>query len=198
MLLAAFCGLVIRGVLVTTGQSWARTYSNTATYILLPVVGLVITSVISSNIALSLGMIGALSIVRFRHPVKSPIELSIYFLLVTVGVALQAMPLKGIALVGVSAIILFMIALGYSKISHKSFGTYVAEEYLQLKHMLEVESSAPVAYIEASDKLVFSESDLNNNKYLYKLAYATSSELMMDASLIKKDQGIAKIRTTSL
>ena len=32
-------------------------------------------------------MVGALSIIRFRHPVKSPLELSIYFLLLTVGIS---------------------------------------------------------------------------------------------------------------
>ena len=42
---------------------------------------------ISGNIALSLGMIGALSIVRFRHPVKSALELIIYFDLITIGIA---------------------------------------------------------------------------------------------------------------
>ena len=32
-------------------------------------------------------MIGALSIVRFRHPVKSALELIIYFDLITIGIA---------------------------------------------------------------------------------------------------------------
>ena len=55
--------------------------------IMLPPSVLVITWVISSNLALSLGMIGALSIVRFRNPVKSPLELVIYFLYIVIGVS---------------------------------------------------------------------------------------------------------------
>ena len=43
--------------------------------------------VISGNIALSLGMVGALSIVRFRNPVRSPLELSVYFGAITMGIA---------------------------------------------------------------------------------------------------------------
>ena len=31
-------------------------------------------------------MVGALSIVRFRHPVRSPLELSIYFAAITMGI----------------------------------------------------------------------------------------------------------------
>ena len=54
--------------------------------ILLPIVGYTITLIIGSNIALSLGMIGALSIIRFRTPVRSSYELVIYFLLLTVGI----------------------------------------------------------------------------------------------------------------
>ena len=47
---------------------------------------MIITSVIKDDIALSLGMIGALSIVRFRNPVKSPFELVIFFGLLTLGI----------------------------------------------------------------------------------------------------------------
>ena len=47
----------------------------------LPSLGYVITTVIGTNIALSLGMVGALSIIRFRTPVRSPYELIIYFAL---------------------------------------------------------------------------------------------------------------------
>ena len=53
----------------------------------LPIITFVITKTIYGNIALSLGMIGALSIVRFRHPVKSVLELIIYFDLITIGIA---------------------------------------------------------------------------------------------------------------
>ena len=53
---------------------------------ILPLIGMVISTVLAGNIALSLGMVGALSIIRFRHSVKSPLELSIYFLLLTIGI----------------------------------------------------------------------------------------------------------------
>ena len=64
---------------------------------------------ISNNIALSLGMIGALSIVRFRHPVKSPLELVIYFALITVGIATSVRTKWAIQLIiATVAIILFV------------------------------------------------------------------------------------------
>ena len=67
--------------------NWLRNSLNLYVGGMLPILGLVITTVIGSNIALSLGMIGALSIIRFRTPVRSSYELTIYFLLLTIGIA---------------------------------------------------------------------------------------------------------------
>ena len=53
----------------------------------LPLIVYVITKVIAGDIALSLGMVGALSIVRFRNPVRSPLELANYFCAITLGIA---------------------------------------------------------------------------------------------------------------
>lgn len=82
-----FLGLVVRITLQILGQTWIRTKAHTATILLLPIITYVITNVISGNIALSLGMVGALSIVRFRNPVRSPLELSVYFGAITMGIA---------------------------------------------------------------------------------------------------------------
>ena len=57
--------------------------------LILPPIGFIIVYVIGSNLALSLGMIGALSIIRFRTPVRSSYELTVYFLLLTIGIALK-------------------------------------------------------------------------------------------------------------
>jgi len=43
--------------------------------------------IISGNLILSLGMVGALSIVRFRTPIKDPIDLVFIFWAITVGIA---------------------------------------------------------------------------------------------------------------
>jgi len=80
-------GFVIRITLEAFGQTWIKTKSHTATIFILPIITYVITNVISGNIALSLGMVGALSIVRFRNPVRSPLELSVYFGSITMGIA---------------------------------------------------------------------------------------------------------------
>ena len=87
ILFLLFSSIFIRFILEISGQRWIRTFSQTVTLILLPIITYIITSVISGNIALSLGMVGALSIVRFRNPVRSPFELAVYFAAITMGIA---------------------------------------------------------------------------------------------------------------
>ena len=87
IILLIILSLSARYLLIISGQQRVKTFSHTATLTILPIITFVITKVISGNIALSLGMVGALSIVRFRNPVKSPFELAVYFGSITMGIA---------------------------------------------------------------------------------------------------------------
>jgi len=91
--LTVFAGLYIRFLFhFINSENWVKTFSQYSVFIYLPLTGFIITSVISDNIALSLGMVGALSIVRFRTPIKNPSELVVYFLLITVGIVTNVNP----------------------------------------------------------------------------------------------------------
>jgi len=58
--------------------------------VILTSIGSVIGQAISSNIYLSLGMLGALSIIRFRTPIRSVMEMSIIFFYVSLGIIAAA------------------------------------------------------------------------------------------------------------
>lgn len=98
--------ILVRQAVMFSRQTWIRSYSHTLTLILLPIITYALTSIISGNIALSLGMVGALSIVRFRNPVKSPLELVIYFLMISTGIAAAVSPVWLTLLVGTAVAIL--------------------------------------------------------------------------------------------
>ena len=66
---------------------YLKTKNNLALSLMLPMITAIITKSISSNLLLSLGMIGAFSIIRYRTPVKSTYELTLLFALVTVGIS---------------------------------------------------------------------------------------------------------------
>ncbi len=54
---------------------------------LLAITTTIVIAVVKSSLALSLGLVGALSIVRFRTPVKEPEELTYIFLCIAIGLA---------------------------------------------------------------------------------------------------------------
>ena len=70
---------------------------------------LLVITVVKSSLALSLGLVGALSIVRFRTPIKEPEELSYIFLAIAIGLALGA-DQKEVAVIS-TVIILAVISL---------------------------------------------------------------------------------------
>lgn len=63
-------------------------FSHVFPFILLTTV--LIISVVKSSLALSLGLVGALSIVRFRTPIKEPEELAYLFMTIAMGLGLGA------------------------------------------------------------------------------------------------------------
>ena len=112
--------LGFRILLQTIGQRWVVTYAHTFTIVALPVITFVITSVISGNIALSLGMVGALSIVRFRNPVRSPLELCVYFASITMGIS-ASVSIKWLIFFIISILIIIIFLSISSKISNLLF-----------------------------------------------------------------------------
>jgi Domain of unknown function (DUF4956) len=70
-----------------------------------------ITLAISSNIALSLGMVGALSIVRYRTAIKDPADIIFLFWAVGTGITVGA-HLHYLALVGAVVVIILLLTIG--------------------------------------------------------------------------------------
>ena len=57
---------------------------------LLSIITFLVISVVKSSLALSLGLVGALSIIRFRTPIKNPEELIYLFMALSLGIGFGA------------------------------------------------------------------------------------------------------------
>ena len=92
----------------------SRTFSNPKSLArVLPIISLTTTIIISVvKLALSLGLVGALSIVRFRTPIKEPEEISYIFLSIAIGLATGAYQFKA-AIIGLFFVILFIYLYDY-------------------------------------------------------------------------------------
>lgn len=71
-------------------HSLSNRASFSRTFPLIILTTLVVISVVKSSLALSLGLVGALSIVRFRTPIKEPEELAYLFVAIAIGLGLGA------------------------------------------------------------------------------------------------------------
>jgi hypothetical protein len=178
------CGLVIRLALPFCEQIWVQTLQHTLSYAMLPLITFIITKVISGNIALSLGMIGALSIVRFRTPVKNPLELIIYFALITIGIS-GAVNLRLCVYLTV-LIVLILIAIKYLGVIFVKFKF----EYPSLKYSdgntyntMELVAKKQIKEIEEEKYLIQMLIDNENDNYIYKFASTNSKDLK---DLLKK------------
>ncbi len=188
-------GLILRFSLSLTGQNWVRTYQQTVTFLILPVATYVIVVTISGNIALSLGMVGALSIVRFRNPVKSALELVMFFVLITVGIATGVKIKYSILLVTVSVFIIILIRLAHyisKKIINKSFYNVSFNEGIALNN-IEISSTSPIESIENNKNIKNIIYFKEEKVIIYRLAFENENELNIFKEEIKSNEEITKI-----
>ena len=184
VLLAMASGLSIRIMLSLVKQRWVSTYHHTMSYILLPVITLVITTVITGNIALSLGMIGALSIVRFRNPVKNPFELVMFFALITIGIAMTVQLRWGILLAVVINATIFASYL--FEVIAKKFNIHLFSlsfDEGNSSNIIEIQSSQEVDALHSSRFLLQYINDKKSQEFHYRLA----SKSKQDIEIIRKE-----------
>ena len=191
-----FGGLLLRFALTLTGQAWAKSHAQTVAFMILPVITYVITKTIAGNIALSLGMIGALSIVRFRHPVKSALELIMYFDLITIGIATSVRTKWAIQLILCTIIIIVAVKIVqkiYQKFG-KSFYNVSFNEGTAV-NSIEVFSKEKIDLIENDNNLISLYSDTTQGEVIYRLTFDNKNQLN---SFKKKIEGMKNINKINI
>ena len=194
MALMLIGGLSFRFALTLTGQNWAKTYQQTVAFLVLPFVTYIITKTISGNIALSLGMIGAMSIVRFRNPVKSALELVMYFALITMGISASVRTKWATQLIIIVLVIIFGVKIiqKISKKYNKSFYNLSFNEGVSL-NMLEVHSSEQIEMLEKNENLKTEISLRDQNEYVYRLVFENKKQLLEIKKQLEKIKNVKKI-----
>jgi len=102
--IAALLGVILGQVYIHFGHSLSSRRLFARNFLILVVTTTLIISIVRSSLALSLGLVGALSIVRFRAAIKEPEELAFLFLAISIGLGLGA----GQALVTVVALLIIL------------------------------------------------------------------------------------------
>lgn len=120
LLTAAVCGAVIYLVYRFFNRSVIYNENFNILIILTTVVTSFIIMTISANVVLSLGMVGALSIVRFRAAVKDPLDIGFLFWGIAAGITAGAQ-LYWVALIGTAIIAVLYILITIFRKEKKSY-----------------------------------------------------------------------------
>ncbi len=113
LLVALTCGLLLSMVYRSTyrGPSYSVTFVNSL--VLLTIIASIVIMVIGNNIARAFGLVGAMSIIRFRTAIRDTMDLVFIFLSLAIGMAC-GVGLTAVALVGSLIAGLVVLALTYT------------------------------------------------------------------------------------
>ena len=90
LFIAAILGFALSIVYVKYGRSLSNRKKLAGDFVMLVMTTMVVITIVKSSLALSLGLVGALSIVRFRAAIKEPEELIFLFFAIAIGLGLGA------------------------------------------------------------------------------------------------------------
>jgi uncharacterized membrane protein YhiD involved in acid resistance len=108
-IVAALLALSLKAFYVRFGLTIANREKFAATFIPLALATMIVITVVQASIALSLGLVGALSIVRFRAAIKEPEELTYLFLAIAIGLVTGAnKPILAVIAIGIVLILLYL------------------------------------------------------------------------------------------
>lgn len=124
LLITALLAFILSLIYRRFGNSLSNRKMFSANFVVLAVTTMLIISIVKSSLALSLGLVGALSIVRFRAAIKEPEELSFLFLNIAIGLGLGADQRK-ITLIAFVIISIILIIRGWKRFASNTQNLYV-------------------------------------------------------------------------
>ena len=114
LLLTLFCSYVLKYTFEKKSNSLSSKYQLSNMMPILSGTTFLVILIVKSSLALSLGLVGALSIVRFRTPIKEPEDLVYLFLSIGLGIGFGAYQV-------LSTLVIFFIIIAFIWIKKSSF-----------------------------------------------------------------------------
>ncbi len=124
VVLAALLAWILGRIYVHFGESLSNRQQFSRNFMLVATTTVLIISIVKSSLALSLGLVGALSIVRFRAAIKEPEELAYLFLNIAIGLGFGA-DQRVVTLVAFGVIAVLVVVLHWGKRAVPSQNLYL-------------------------------------------------------------------------
>ncbi|MBK7937360.1 MAG: DUF4956 domain-containing protein [Lewinellaceae bacterium] len=192
LLVALICGLILSVIYRVTyrGPSYSVTFVNSL--VLLSIIASIVIMVIGNNIARAFGLVGAMSIIRFRTAIRDTMDLVFIFLSLALGMAcgvgLNIVAITGTLMAGLVVIVLTFTHFGAPRRRHF---------LLQIIHHAEEQRdmSQPLARFCRSLKLVSLKNvgldDLTESNYHITLKDARKTEEMVRE--LRQTRGVQQV-----
>ena len=132
--------------------------------IMLTVITTLVMSVIGNNIALSLGMVGALSIVRFRTAVKDPRDTAYIFWCVAVGICCGV---SDYVIAGIGTCFIFVVLLIFGNIRDNNRYLLVIRGNRNKEDEI---INTVISYYKNKGNLKVNNSTLDKTEFIYELS----------------------------
>jgi len=142
LIIAALLSVLLRAIYIRYGKALSNRKSFGWNFVMIAMTTMLIISIVKSSLALSLGLVGALSIVRFRTAIKEPEELSYLFLAIAFGLGLGANQrlITVVAFVIIASFIVFTKRVS-TKDEHQNLFLTISShnpKKAELKHIVQV------------------------------------------------------------
>lgn len=115
LILTLILCFILRYIYIKFSTTLSNKYEFSKNFVILGLTTCIVITIVKSSLALSLGLVGALSIVRFRAAIKEPEELIYLFLVIAIGLGNGAGQIK-ITSIGVLLSILTIVFFSKKKI----------------------------------------------------------------------------------
>lgn len=178
-LICAVLAFLLGKMYVKYGNSLSNRKAFARNFLVLAITTMFIITVVKSSLALSLGLVGALSIVRFRSAIKEPEELTYLFLTIAIGLGCGA----GLTILTIVAFVCFIAVIWF--INRLKKETDTQNLYLTI-------SSAHTQKMDL--KIVVDE--LKKHCSLIKLKRSDENEKMQEASFFVEFDDFEKLEET--
>lgn len=90
LMMTIILSLLIGFFYIKYGNSLSNRKALSKVLVLVSLTTMIIITIVKGSLALSLGLVGALSIVRFRTAIKEPEELAYFFMVISIGLGIGA------------------------------------------------------------------------------------------------------------
>lgn len=90
LIFTGILSFILKQVYIKYGNTLSNRKSFSNNFLMIAMTTMLIITVVKTSLALSLGLVGALSIIRFRAAIKEPEELAYLFLAISIGLGFGA------------------------------------------------------------------------------------------------------------